>query len=81
MKADMKYCIGCDDNFYNGNNGLGVKECWNFKSAKIVSKYRIGWWTPCDKKENFCKVTTHSCHKESGRTAYFDKLPEHLVRS
>lgn len=25
--SDTKYCIGCRDDFYNGKNGLGVKEC------------------------------------------------------
>ena len=30
------HCKGCRDNFYNGHNPLGVKECWHRKSAKIV---------------------------------------------
>ena len=78
MEKDKQYCIGCEDNFYNGNNSLKIKECWNFKTAKVVTKYRIGWWTPQDKKENFQKVTVHNCHSETGRFAFYDKLPEHL---
>lgn len=31
-----KDCEGCRNDFYNGNNPMGVKECWSFKTAKIV---------------------------------------------
>ena len=31
-----KRCSGCEQNFYNGNNPYGVKQCWNVPSAKIV---------------------------------------------
>lgn len=78
MRREKKYCLGCDDNFYNGNNPMGIKECWGFKTAKIVVRWCIGWWTPMDKKENFWKVTTHDCHTETGKLAYLEKLPSHL---
>ena len=77
-KKDKKYCVGCDENFYNGNNPMGVKECWLFKSAKVMTRYWIGWWTPQDKKENFIKITTHSCRSETGRAAFYNKIPAHL---
>ena len=35
-KPTKRNCIGCRDNFYNGNNNLGVKECWGFKTAELV---------------------------------------------
>ena len=35
------YCIGCRNNFYNGNNDLEVKECWSFKDAKVVWKKQV----------------------------------------
>jgi len=38
------HCKGCKDNFYNGNNDLGVKECWDLESAKIVFRIPIGLW-------------------------------------
>jgi len=79
MKKDKQFCMGCDDNFYNGNNPMGIKECWGFKTARVVSKYQIGWWTPQDKKDNFQKITTHSCHTETGSFAFYDKLPPHLA--
>ena len=34
-------CSGCRDNFYNGNNSLGVAECWHFKDAKVVQRVII----------------------------------------
>ena len=38
---DKDYCVGCRDNFYNGNNDLGVKECWCLKDAKLVMKKEV----------------------------------------
>jgi len=78
MEADKKYCIGCDQNFYNGNNPLGIKECWHFKDAKVATRYCIGINTPQDRKENFWKVKTLNCHTETGNTAFYGALPEHL---
>ena len=43
---DRKYCRGCRNNFYNGNNSLGVQECWHFKTAKVVWRIPIGHWEP-----------------------------------
>lgn len=37
----LKMCSGCRDNFYNGNNNLGVKECWKLSSAKPVMKKMV----------------------------------------
>lgn len=75
---DKKYCIGCDSDFYNGKNSLGIKECWHFKNAKVEVRYAIGVNTPQDKKENFWEVTTHNCHTETGHAVFYGALPEHL---
>lgn len=75
---DKKYCVGCRDNFYNGNNDLGVKECWKLKNAKLKTKYAIGWWIPMDRKDNFIKVKKPSCYHQPGQTAYLDEIPKHL---
>lgn len=40
-KPTRSDCRGCRDDFYNGNNPLGVTECWNLKGAKFVSKRDI----------------------------------------
>ena len=41
---DKKHCIGCANNFYNGRNNLGIKECWFLKNAKLVWRIPIGNW-------------------------------------
>ena len=41
MKKSKEKCSGCEDNFYNGNNPHGVKECWRFKDAKIVTTKKV----------------------------------------
>jgi hypothetical protein len=47
MKKDIGMCLGCENNFYNGNNPYGVKRCWSFATAKVVSKRRVPiWMTP-----------------------------------
>ena len=38
---DKKHCAGCCDNFYNGNNDLGVKVCWMLKSAARIRRVRV----------------------------------------
>lgn len=39
---DKKHCAGCRNNFYNGNNSLGVDECWSLKTAKMVWRIPVG---------------------------------------
>lgn len=41
MLDPKKHCVGCYNDFYNGHNGLGVKQCWSLKGAKLVSKLDI----------------------------------------
>lgn len=36
-----RHCAGCRDNFYNGNNDLGVSECWLFRTAKLIRRRRV----------------------------------------
>ena len=75
---DKKYCAGCREDYYNHNGNSTTGECWSFESAKCVKKFCIDWWTPMDRKENFYEVTTNSCHIETGKRLFLDKLPEHL---
>ena len=47
LEAFMKtteHCAGCRQNFYNGNNPLGVKRCWNLDTARLVKRIVIGVW-------------------------------------
>ena len=80
MKLDQKhYCIGCREDYYNHDDNLqGVKECWNFKDAKIINVYAIGWWVPQDKASNFYKTKKPTCFSAPGQTACYTELPTHL---
>lgn len=39
-------CLGCEDDFYNDHNPMGVKECWLFKTATLIMRRRVGLWEP-----------------------------------
>jgi hypothetical protein len=41
MSMDKKHCAGCRDDFYNGNNPYGIKECWMLKSAKLILRKEV----------------------------------------
>ncbi|MDD5651708.1 MAG: hypothetical protein PHF86_15035 [Candidatus Nanoarchaeia archaeon] len=41
---NRKYCAGCRDNFYNGNNEFGVMKCWHLENAKVQWKIQVGVW-------------------------------------
>jgi len=72
-KKTKALCRGCRDDYYN-NPG----ECWSYKNAKVVQRWRIGWWTAPSRVDCFDKVTTLSCHAEPGRFSFEEKLPKHL---
>lgn len=38
---DRKHCHGCRDDFYNGNNPMGVKACWGLKTATRIRRVRV----------------------------------------
>lgn len=40
-RVTSRHCVGCRDNFYNGNNDLGVQRCWNMDSAKLVRRKEV----------------------------------------
>jgi len=64
-KSDKKkFCQGCRNNFYNGNNDLGVAECWNLSAAKLVSRKRVSLWQSPPWLQEPEKVL--SCRDESG---------------
>lgn len=86
--ADRKYCNGCRDDFYNtGRDDFGgsgdtqshVRECWSLKTAKVVTRYRLGWWTQPTSRKAFAKVKTHDCHHAPGRYAHYKALPDDLL--
>ena len=79
MSKSTEYCRGCRDDFYNGQNNLGIKECWSLKNAKVVTRWRQGWWDDPCAPGTFVEVKTHSCHHETGRYAFNEKLPDYAV--
>jgi len=40
-KKSRRMCHGCNDDFYNGNNDYGIKECWSFESADVTMTRKI----------------------------------------
>lgn len=74
---DKTHCVGCDENFYNGNNPYGIEECWHLKTAKVIKRYRTGINVPWTRKENFVEVLAPNCYRKNGY-CYIGELPKHL---
>lgn len=77
----QQYCSGCRDDHYNQRGNSTTGECWNLKTAKVVTRYRIGWWTTPTEPFAFRKVTTLSCHNAAGRYAHYEQLPDFVDRT
>lgn len=72
----LKMCIGCRDNFYNGNNPYGVKECWALKTAKVVQRVEVSihqvppWKQPpskylsCYHSQGYCYIDPKTLNKD-----------------
>lgn len=78
-KMTKTACIGCRDNFYNGNNTLGVKECVMYPTAIIVVRWAQDWHTRSDAPGAFMEVEVPSCYNRPGNTAYVRSLPSCAV--
>lgn len=57
-------CIGCEQDFYNGKNPLGVKVCWHLEKAKIVWKKKVGLWQEPPWKQK--RIRVPDCYQEKG---------------
>lgn len=63
----LKNCAGCRDNFYNGNNPLGVKRCWSFDEAKpLETRFKLSTNTPMNIRSAYLEVQVPPCYHESG---------------
>lgn len=72
-----KDCIGCYNNFYNGNNNLGVKECWSFdRKKKCVTKFRLSIHTPMNIKSAYQKVKIPPCYHMTG-FVHCNQIPDY----
>ena len=36
LKPKPEMCRGCRQDFYNGNNNMGIAKCWHFKTAQVA---------------------------------------------
>lgn len=77
MPKSKQPCKDCRDDFYNQpHNPTGTTECWCLKTAKLVTRYRLPWWTEPTVPGAFTKVETYNCHHEPGVYAFYKTLPE-----
>lgn len=74
--GDLKHCSNCREDFYNqpGNSQKG--RCWMLESAKVVTRYRLHWWTAPTVPGAYTKVITNSCHNEPGQYGFYERLPD-----
>ena len=69
---DKKHCLGCRNDFYNDKNHLGVKECWSFKKAKLVTKLGpIGHWENPPYKNKEKKKIPNCWHGEGSNRVHW----------
>ena len=41
-KRKLEYCLGCENDFYNEKNSLGINECWSLKDTdKPILRKRV----------------------------------------
>lgn len=73
-------CEGCRNNYYNTPGPHGAPQCWSYKDAQVVRRWRIGWWTQPKAKSDFVEVVTLKCHSAPGKYADFAILPKHLTQ-
>jgi len=75
-----EHCSGCRNNFYNGNNSLGVARCWSLESAKLVTKYELSKNCPMNIREAYFKCKKPSCYHSTGYV-YLDSIPSYAQTS
>ncbi len=73
---DPKYCRGCEDDFYNGKNPYGVKQCWMLKDAKLVTRFRLHVDTPMSRKNGYDKVRVPQCFQMK-RFIHVTEIPDY----
>ena len=61
-----KDCVGCEQNFYNGNNPYGIAECWHFKDATVVTRFAISVNAPMGTRKNYWKENRPNCYQARG---------------
>jgi hypothetical protein len=77
--AKLPMCRGCRDDYYNRGGNSTTGRCWLLENAKVVTRYRLGWWTPPTVAGAFTKVDTLHCHHAPGQYALYEKLPDFIT--
>jgi len=63
----LRLCKGCRDDFYNGNNDLGVSRCWSFDTAQFTDRVFV---SVHERPPHARRVErTLSCHRRVGFVA------------
>lgn len=65
---DTSPCRGCNNDFYNGNNELGIKRCWSLDEARLVTRYRIAVDVRPDVPGAFTSVIVPNCYRQKGQS-------------
>jgi len=73
---DKRDCLGCTEDFYNDKNPLGVKECWLFKDAKVITRYRIGMWDGMGERRHYHKEKRPNCYRVKG-AVFVKAIPDY----
>ena len=71
---DTKACVGCRDDFYNGKNDIGVKQCWLVPDARIKTRYRVSINTPMNQRNGYEEMRVPHCYRQPGYV-FVDKIP------
>ena len=60
----LKHCTGCKDNFYNGGNPYGIRECMHLESAKLILRKEV----PVTRRPPWGQAARHflSCYRRKG---------------
>ena len=60
----LKKCVGCRQDYYNGNNERGIKECWMLGKTRLVLRKKISINQVPPWKQKPIKVL--SCYQQRG---------------
>jgi hypothetical protein len=79
MEAKLPFCQGCRNNFYNQGGNSQSGRCWSLQTAKVVTRFRIGWWTAPTAPGAYTEVETLDCHHATGQYSMQKELPTFCV--
>lgn len=80
LKEKQRQCAGCDDDFYNRpGNSINGTHCWMLPDAKVVTRWKLHWWTAPVVPGAYREVEVLSCYHQHGNFAYHTTLPDFAV--